>query len=170
MTAKPNQVDPVGTYACNVGDSVRLHLRLPVQRELPAPMLRLRHRRTNTILELAPTVQDSGDGQLLTAEAPKAQLEHGLWWVALRPDAESDYSKMEARLLLNDKQPLSLLAGPTPETKMPPPAPRAERRRTSGKVHRHAAATVDRVLRRLPEERASRYRASLARLARRVRL
>ena len=169
MVAKQKQVDPVGTYACKVGDSVRLQLRLPVQRELSEPMLRLRHRRTNTIIELTPSVQPSGDGQLLTVETPEAKLDHGLWWVALRPDPETEYRRIEARLLLNDKQPLALLAGPMPETKMSPPAPRADRR-TSGRVHRKAAATADRVLRHLPEERASRYRARLARLARRVRL
>jgi hypothetical protein len=169
MVAEQNQVDPVGTYACKVGGSVRMQLRLPVQHELSEPMLRLQHRRTNKIIEMTPAVQPSGDGQLLTVEAPEAGLDHGLWWVALRPDPESEYRRIEARLLLNDRQPLALLAGPMPETKMSPPAPRADRR-TPGRVHQKAAATANRVLRHLPEERASRYRASLARVARRVRL
>ena len=164
------QVDPVGTFACRAGSNLHLQLRLPRQRELLAPKLRLRHRRTDEVIETGATVQPSGTGQLLIADIPQAQLEHGLWWVALKPNEDAPYRRTQARLLLNDKQPIALLAGGMPETRMAPPTPRAQRRRTQRKVHQRAVATVDRVLRRLPDERASRYRSHLAGLARRIRI
>jgi hypothetical protein len=167
---KPIEVDPVGTFACKTDDSIHLQLRLPSQQDLPTPSVRLRHRRTEAVIETTAAVQPSGEGQLLVADVPRGQVEPGLWWVAVKADADSSYRKLEARLLINDKQPLALLAGAMPDTKMAPPAPRTDRRGSEGRVHRRAADTADRLLRHLPEERAARYRGRLARLARRVRL
>jgi hypothetical protein len=98
-----------------------------------------------------------------------------VWTLALvgGAGAERRVQPVEARLLTSRKQPLALLPGPTPATRMPPPAPRPA---SSGgrpvKVDPRVRATmvrsVDGALSVLPDDVAARLRDRLGSLGRRV--
>lgn len=170
------RVEPVGTYARKSGDTVRLQLQLPDAPQLQEPTLRLRARNGKGVVEAPAEVRPAGGGVIVTASMPRADLRPGVWRVALRPEPDGPFRPLQARLLINDRQPVALLSGPVPRTEMAPPRPRTgpsgqtpvERRQD--KARRAAVKVVDGALSRLPEERAARYRAALAKAARRVRL
>lgn len=109
----------------------------------------------------------------MTAEVPNDQLQPGVWRFALRSAEEDDFRRLEARLLIKPEQPIALLVGPRPDTAMAPPPPRGASSgpeiTSGGRARRGVVHIVDSALARLPEERASRYRAALGRAARRLR-
>lgn len=170
------RVEPVGTYARKSGDAVRLQLQLPDAPELEEPTLRLRARNGKGVVEAPAEVRPAGGGVIVTAGVPREDLRPGVWRVALRPEPDGPFRPLQARLLINDRQPIALLSGPVPRTEMAPPRPRTSPTgptpvvRRQEKARRAAVKVVDGALSRLPEERASRYRAALAKAARRVRL
>ena len=173
MTAgRTEPVEPVGTYARRAGDTVRLQLQLPEAEGLTEPTLRLRRRNGKGRILVAADASPAGQGVFLTASLPREDLRPGLWQIALRPDQEAPFKPLQARLLFNNKQPIALLAGPTPRTEMAPPRPRSQAPQaaadTGHRARRTAVKVVDTALSRLPEERAARYRAALAKAARRV--
>lgn len=67
-----------------------------------------------------------GDRPRVTATVPLAEATPGTWNLALRVGQEGAVVPLEARLLTTDPavQPVALLAGPKPATKMEEPAPR----------------------------------------------
>jgi hypothetical protein len=169
------RVEPVGTYARKSGDTVRLQLQLPDAPELQEPTLRLRARNGKGVVEAPAEVRPAGGGVIVTASMPRADLRPGVWRVAVRPEPDGPFRPLRARLLINDRQPIALLSGPVPRTEMAPPRPRTGPTGPTGlrrqdKARRAAVKVVDGALSRLPEERAARYRAALAKAARRVRL
>ncbi|MCW2817155.1 MAG: hypothetical protein JWN84_4610 [Nocardioides sp.] len=67
-----------------------------------------------------------GDRPVVTATVPLASVPHGTWNLALRVGQGGPVVPLEARLLTTDTavQPLALLAGPKPTTRLPEPTPR----------------------------------------------
>jgi hypothetical protein len=102
-------------------------------------------------------------------------LRSGTWRLWVKPDGASDFRRMAAWLVVSDSQPIALLSGETPRTQMAPPRPRrrpagAAGGRRRSQARRALVKVADSALSRLPEERRARYRSTLAKAARRVRI
>jgi hypothetical protein len=69
-------------------------------------------------------VTPMGHGVLLEVSAAAPRLAEGLWRIAVRPGAGAGFVPVEARLLVRNGQPVALLPGPAPRTRMSAPSPR----------------------------------------------
>ena len=136
MSAAGLRVDELLSYAVRTDGSVRVHLSLP-EADVPPGRVSVRLRAGRRTLDVPGEVTRSGTGAVL---AFTVVLDAGrrAWRILLQP-AEGDHARVEARLLVAPDQPVALLAGPEPETAMPPPQPRTP------------ASPVRRLARRLPE-------------------
>jgi hypothetical protein len=89
----------------------------------------------------------------------------------MRPSPEAPFRKVRARLLTSHRQPIALLTGPVPRTRIQPPRQKPRQEPGAGRrpqAVQGVATFIDQVLRRLPADQASRYRASLHKVAHRV--
>ena len=130
----PQPIEAVSSYARRVGDTVRIVLVLPddlrdqVGDGLGSGRVWLRLVRRNPddreARRVPVTVDTTGAGPVLVAEVPDDQVPSGLWRLALRVGKGGPLVELEARLLMSRTQPLALLAGPKPTTRMEEPAPR----------------------------------------------
>jgi hypothetical protein len=176
MTTDVDQaVEVVGTYARREGTTVRLQLHLPTAAELTEPRLQLRRRGEASPVECAATVSSVGTWSTLNASVDGDRLRSGTWRLWVKPDGASDFRRMAAWLVVRDSQPIALLSGETPRTQMAPPRPRRRPAGTAGgrrrsQARRALVKVADSALSRLPEERRARYRSTLAKAARRVRI
>jgi hypothetical protein len=167
-------VDLTRSWARREGGDARLVICLPdgsaVGGAGAETRLRLRSRGRDVESATSPTAAPDG-ALILDLSVPGDRLPPGVWKLAVLRGA--DVVELEARLVANHKQPIALLPGPTPTTKMPAPRPAtaAEGDEPAGlrpKARRSAARAVDAALAVLPEARATKYRAALARVGRRV--
>lgn len=135
--SQPQQpIESTMSYARRVGDQVKVVITLPdalqstVGRGLTRKRVWLRFRHQvdegHSTLRAPVTVDDSGDKPVLVAEIAAAELPPSVWNLALRVGAGDGGTvvPLEARLLISDRQPIALLAGPRPDMRMPEPAPR----------------------------------------------
>jgi hypothetical protein len=132
---QPAPVEGVASYARRVGDEIRVLLTLPdamtdrVGQRLTHRRVWVRFsrkvdgvaRRHRALAEVT-----MGDKPVVVATIPVADLGVGVWNLSLRIGREGPVVPLEARLLLTDtdRQPLALLVGPRPRTRLPEPAPR----------------------------------------------
>ena len=132
---EPRPVVAVDSWARRVGDAVRVvvvledDLRDEVGDALTTRRTWLRLMRTvdgereqtRVLVEATP-----GPRPRLVADVPLETVAPSTWNLALRLGQGGPLVPLEARLLVTDtaRQPLALLAGPRPETRMPAPAPR----------------------------------------------
>ncbi|MDO9457462.1 hypothetical protein [Nocardioides sp.] len=129
----PQPIEAVSSYARRVGDTIKVVITLPDDLQSQVGQ-RLTHRRVwlrfghrvdgvregfRVLAEVTP-----GARPRLVAEAPAASLPPGVWNLALRVGQNGPLVPLEARLLTSDTQPIALLAGPKPRTRMEEPAPR----------------------------------------------
>ena len=69
----------------------------------------------------------------MTVSAPGPRLAAGLWRIAVRVDDAETFTRVDARLLVRRGQPIALIPGPAPDTRMrepsrvPGPGPRPTR-------------------------------------------
>jgi hypothetical protein len=171
--SEPLAVDVSGSFAQKTGQDVRVVLAVPQLPELPEPtVLRLNNGKRNVRAPLAQ--RDTAEGTVLESSVPAAALRPSVWSLALvgGAGAERRVQPLEARLLTSRKQPLALLPGPTPATRMPAPAPRpaapAGRSKVNPRVRATVVRSVDGALSVLPDDVAARYRDRLGRIGRRV--
>ena len=137
-------VDELLSWANRDGGTISVTLRLPGA-ELPAGPTVVRLARLNTELQVAAEVTLEGEAVALAFTVPQATLEPPAWSIAVQLGSDGRFRPIEARLLGPDDQPVALLAGPAPDNRMPPPAPRRAR---EGSAPPRAAATAHRALRR----------------------
>lgn len=158
----PNElsVDLTTSYAQRTGGTIRVVLGLD-DSSGAGPSLRLRSRKRVATAVIEP---GSTPG---TVEARVANLPPGVWRLSLGTE-EGDAVPLEARLVAVRKQPVALLPGPRPATKMAPPQPREVPVPKPSTARRIASRTVDSALVLLPEQRRRPARARLARLGRRI--
>jgi hypothetical protein len=134
MKQRKLKVDERYSFAHRRGTSVRVALQVQApelsgQTAGPAEVrLRSAQRRLSVPAETSPT-----PGALtLTFEVPQRRLGAEVWRLAVRsPDSQAMLG-LEARLLSRPGQPVALLVGPEPDTRLPalvpsPPQPRAAR-------------------------------------------
>jgi hypothetical protein len=127
-------IEAVSSYARHGGDAVRVVVTLPdTLHELVGDRLTTRRvwlrlsRQVDDGRETtrAPvTVDTTGAQPVLTAEVASELLAPAVWNLALRVGQGGPLVRLEARLLVSDTQPIALLAGPKPLTRMDEPAPR----------------------------------------------
>ena len=60
---------------------------------------------------------------ILEATIPASRLGRGIWSLAFRPAPGTPFEPIEARLLTGARQPISLIPGPVPKTRLPEPSP-----------------------------------------------
>jgi hypothetical protein len=123
MNDKLLQVDELTSFAHRVGDEVRVTLQLPYG-AVEAGDVQVRLISDRRRFEVAGTVASDADATVVTFAAPQEQLGRPVWRLALRPSGAERFQRVQARLLARTSQPVALLPGPVPATRMAPPAPR----------------------------------------------
>jgi hypothetical protein len=175
MTTRGVQaVETIASYANQVEGVVNLVLHLPEGASASeAGTLRLRRVNRGPAVTATATTSPAEGGALLESHIGADQLPPGVWRMWLRPAPDAPEIRLQARLLTSRKQPIALLPGPAPRIGGSPAIPQPRRAETApsparGRLRGVAVKGVDAALSRLPEERAARYRAGLAKVARRV--
>ena len=84
-------------------------------------------------------------GTMVEVSAPAQRLAGGTWRIAVRWGDAKAFTPVEARLLVRRGQPIALLAGAPPRTRMPEPLPRPD----GDARHSLAARVVGRVRRQV---------------------
>src|SRR3954452_12219796 len=166
-------VETIASYANQVEGVVKLVLHLPEGPAGSEPTLRLRRANRGPVVTATGAASPAEGGVLVECRIGVDQLPPGVWRIWMRPAPDAPEIRLQARLLTSRKQPIALLPGPAPRIggspAIPPPrragaAPASAR----GRLRGFAVKGVDAALSRLPEERAARYRAHLAKAARRA--
>lgn len=146
MNDKPLQVDELLSFAHRVGGEIRVTLRLPHGAFEAGPArVRLVNDRRRVEVEGAATSEP--DAAEVTFTVPQDKLGRAVWRVAVRPANADRFQRAQVRLLATPSQPVALLPGPAPVTRMTPPAPRRQVS-TARKVAAKLPEPAQRVLRR----------------------
>ncbi len=121
----PPEVGFLDSLAWRVGDRVHVSLHLPAVE--PAETVEVRFRDGERRVRVPGRVSAADEGSMVDVEVPARRVAGGLWRIAVRlGDAES-FTRVEARLLVRPDQPIALLPGPAPRTRMPEPPARDSR-------------------------------------------
>ncbi len=121
-----HDVGVADSYVRRTADDVILTLHLPETTDVHAGGVRLTSlgkgakRRVDVTAQAAP----ARTGVLVTASVPRADIEPGRWQLRLRTADGAGYQRVRARLMVRPDQPVALLVGPAPQTRMVPPKPR----------------------------------------------
>lgn len=118
-------VEVISSLAHRQGDDVRLVLHLPDAGPIAASSVPVRFVDGERRFRRPATVRPSESGVVLELTVPAKRLGRGIWSLAFRPDAEGPFDPIEARLLTGRRQPISLIPGPVPDTRLPEPSPPA---------------------------------------------
>lgn len=135
--ARPYLLDETASYARRSNGSVLLVLRMSLDEPLDVPEARLRFSDGERQVRTRARLRRTGESVVvLEADVPAARLTPGTWRLALRPGPDESWTPLQARLLVpSPGQPVALLPGPEPRTRMAPPAPAGGgRRRGTGGV------------------------------------
>lgn len=141
MTPGVQEVDELVSLAHRTGTGVRVELRLPGSALEPGTAeVRLSSSKRRFVVPADVVARDQ-HAATVTFTAPDAQLGTAVWQLAVRPAtaAGGPFTRVRARLLAPPTQPVALLPGKAPATRLPAPGPRP----------RPSAAV--RLARRLPE-------------------
>jgi hypothetical protein len=124
-TPRPHHVEAANSYARRTGAGVFVQLHLPRTDALEQPLVRFKNRKSPKAepVDVDGSVADAQDGIMLTVRADA--LPEGLWQVGVREAGADTFRRVQARLLSRRGQPIALLTGPRPATKMPPPRRKA---------------------------------------------
>lgn len=106
-------------------------------------------------------------GITLTTTAPRDQVRRGLWRLALISGTGAPVP-VQARLLNNVRQPVALLPGPVPTTRMEHPTRREQPPAPAPKFYKAAARVARKGLEVLPEQQAKRLRPWLRKAAKKL--
>lgn len=164
-----NRVEPVeaiASYARRTKGTVRIVLQLPAAEPTAGEQAQVRLTGRQGSVRARATITAADPGVCVEVSVPAKKLPPGIWKIAVRIDPETPFGRVQARLLTSRTQPIALLPGPPSRRQIEPPR-RLHRPRRPQLVER-SGRLVDRGLRRLPDERAAKYRASLRKAARRL--
>jgi hypothetical protein len=118
-------VEVISSLAHRQGDQIRLVLHLPEAAAPPAASVEVRLKAGKRRLIEPATVRPATPGVILEATIPAQRLARGIWSLAFRPAPGAPFEPIEARLLTGPRQPISLIPGPVPKTRLPEPRPAA---------------------------------------------
>ena len=133
-------VEVISSLAHRQGDQIRFVLHLPDAAVPPAASVEVRLRAGKRKLIEPATARPAMPGVILEATIPASRLGRGIWSLAFRPAPGVPFEPIEARLLTGARQPISLIPGPVPKTRLPEPSPtvraptRSRGRRVLGRV------------------------------------
>src|SRR3954454_7258011 len=160
-------VELTESYAHRVGDDVRLVVQLSGESS-PADVTTLQLRKGKRVVRVPISPTSTPTGTLLEANVATRQLAAGTWSLALAGGSQRP-TRLEARLVYGNKQPVALLPGPVPTTTLPPPRPRPAAPTLRVRLYTGAARVANTALRALPEERVDRSKSALKKVGRRLR-
>jgi hypothetical protein len=143
-------VEVISSLAHRQGDQIRLVLHLPEAATPAAASVEVRLRAGKRRVIEPATVRAAAPGVVLEATIPAGRLARGIWSLAFRPAPDAPFEPIEARLLTGARQPISLIPGPVPKTRLPEPSPavRAPARSLGRRVLSRASRVVREVRRR----------------------
>ncbi len=172
MDTTPLTVEVAASFARRADPDVRIVLTVA---DAPAAVEpeQLRLRTGKRTVRVPVQRRTTPEGTVFEASVPDARLRSAVWELAVLggEGPTRRETALLARLLTKKNQPVALLPGPTPSTRLPAPHPRPEPEaagRLQPRVRAVAVRTVDGALSVLPDDVAARYREKLARAARRI--
>jgi len=138
-------VSVITSLAHRRGGDVRVVLHLPGL-DLPpgAGLLRCSNADGRRVRRPA-TVTSASEGVHVEALFPAARLRGDVWRLAVKSKESDAWRPVEARVLVSPRQPVALLPGPRPVTRLPEPVPAGQgraalvtrlRRRVAARLHR----------------------------------
>lgn len=116
-------VDIIASLAHRQGKGIRLVLHLPELEVLDVATVPVRFTDGNRSVRRSATVTPVNEGILLELTVAAKRLGRGIWTLALRPETPGRFVGIEARLLTGRRQPVALIPGPVPDTRLPEPRP-----------------------------------------------
>jgi hypothetical protein len=128
-------VDPIGSYAHRAGDEIHVVLSL-VDGVVDGDSVTMRLGNGDRTVRCQAKVTTSPQGVVLDLRAPAKKLGRGVWGLAYRAQPGGELTRLEARLLTGARQPIALIPGPRPATRMPEPTPTAPPAGGGGRVAR----------------------------------
>jgi hypothetical protein len=130
-------VDPLLSYAFRSGGSVRVTMLLPGADPGPGHAV-VTLRRGRRSIDAAGTLSGTDRGVNVSFGVDQEDLGRRAWRLTITRPEDAAPVRVGARLLAHGGQPVALLTGPEPATKLPPPRPRpspaTRRRRVLGRV------------------------------------
>jgi hypothetical protein len=146
MTPQMVTVDETLSFAHRAGEVVRVRLRVPGG-SVPTGRSAVQLSAGRRSFSVDADVTSDDQGATVDFTAPGARLRQRVWSLDLQPSPEAPAVHVQARLLARRDQPVSLLPGPVPTTRLPEPSPRTG---TSPALRaaRRLPAPVKKVLRR----------------------
>jgi hypothetical protein len=150
--ARSAPVELVSSYAYRDGDDVRLVMDVPDQ-QVAGTSVTMRFRSGERVFRRPANAVSSSRGVRLEAAVPARRLGRQVWALAIQPDEGGPFLRLQARLLAKPDQPVALLTGPVPTTRLPEPAPRSSAssrvRHLAGRARATVVGSRDVVRRRL---------------------
>ena len=143
----PTPVELVTSYAYRDGDSIKLVMDLPGF-TTTADEIGVQLRRGKQVRRVQGAASSTALGTRLDVVVPGRALGRRAWRLAIQADGDADYRPIQARLLARQAQPVALLTGPVPTTRMAEPTPRPRKAAPVSPTAR-ARAVVGRLRRRL---------------------
>ena len=129
-------MDPTRSQVRRVDEGIRVVLLVP-DLSLPGSGVRLRLRSGEKVFRHEATAHTSDKGTVVEASLGPRRWGRRAWQLAVQAE-DGPFVPVGARLLAAPGQPVALLPGPAPDTRMPPPA-----------AGGGAASPLDRVVRRV---------------------
>lgn len=143
------EVGLLASVAWRADGQVHVHLHLPDVSQQGSVVVRFRdgERRVRR-LGVAAAAEP---GALVEVAVPAPRLAGGLWRIAVRVGDADAFTRVEARLLVRRGQPVALIPGPEPKTRLPEPEPASGpvQKSVTGEARRLAGRVVGAVRRRL---------------------
>lgn len=125
MTPQTVTVDETLSFAHRDAGIVKVRLRLPGE-SIEAGRARMGLSSGARRFKVAADVTSDEQGVTVDFTAAGAKLQQRVWSLTLHPSSDAPAVHVQARLLARPDQPVALLPGPVPTTRLPEPSPRTE--------------------------------------------
>jgi hypothetical protein len=146
MTPQPVALDETLSFAHRDDDAVKVRLRVPGV-SVPAGRATVGLSAGARRFQVVADVLADEQGITVDFTAPGAKLQQRVWSVDIQPSSGAPSVLVQARLLARRDQPVALLPGPVPTTRLPAPSPRTESS-PAVRAARRLPTPVQQVLRR----------------------
>jgi hypothetical protein len=117
----PLEVGFLESLAWRADGEIRVALHLPTVE--PGTGVEVRFRLGERRVRRPGATRAATSGSVVEVSAPAPRLGGGVWRIAVRLGDAPSFTPVEARLLVRRGQPIALLPGRPPHTRMPEPAP-----------------------------------------------